>query len=49
VVLWLPDLNDPKYRDRLAEECRRLALLTHDEDAVASGFAALAERTEGWR
>lgn len=49
VVLWLPDVNDPGYRDRLAQECRRLARLTQDEETVAQGFADLAERTEGWR
>ena len=49
IVLWLPDVNDPAYRARLADECRRLAQLTPDEDAVANGFARLACRTEGWR
>jgi hypothetical protein len=49
VVLWLPDENDPLYRARLAEECRRLARLTADEEAVATGFARLAARTDGWR
>lgn len=49
VVLWLPDVNDPLYRDRLAEECRRLARLTPEEDAIAADFARLAVRTEEWR
>ncbi len=49
VVLWLPDINDPGYRARLAKECRRLARLTPEEDAAMAGFAHLAERTEGWR
>jgi hypothetical protein len=49
VVLWLPDVNDPGYRDRLADECRRLARLTPGEDAIAADFARLAGRTEGWR
>lgn len=49
VVLWLPDINDPGYRERLADECRRLALLTSEEDSIAAEFAGLAERTEGWR
>jgi hypothetical protein len=49
IVLWLPDVNDPGYRDRLAEECRRLARPTSEEDALAAGFARLAGRTEGWR
>ena len=25
VVLWLPDVNDPAYRARLNDECRRVA------------------------
>jgi hypothetical protein len=49
VVLWLPDLNDPKIRDDLAAQCRSLARLTPEEDAMAAGFAGLAEQTEGWR
>lgn len=49
VVLWLPDLNDPDYRERLADECRRLARLTPEDDAIAADFARLAERTEEWR
>jgi hypothetical protein len=48
VVLWLPDVNDPAYRNHLAEECRRLAHLTPAEDAIAAGFARLTGRTEGW-
>jgi len=49
VVLWLPDVTDPGYQARLAEECRRLAKLTPDETAMAAGFARLAGRTEEWR
>jgi len=49
VLLWLPDVNDPAYRTRLADECRRLARLTSDEDAMAGDFARLAGRSEGWR
>jgi hypothetical protein len=49
VVLWLPDVNDPAYRARLTEECRRLARLTPAECVMAGGFARLAERSEGWR
>lgn len=49
VVLWLPDVNDAAYRARLVEECRRLAQLTPEEDAIADDFAQLARRTEGWR
>jgi hypothetical protein len=49
VVLWLPDVNDLAYRARLADECRRLAHLTAEEDATAGDFARLAEQTEGWR
>ncbi len=49
VVLWLPDVSDPAYRARLADECRRLAHLTAEEDAMADDFALFAEQTEGWR
>ncbi len=49
VVLWLPDVNDAGYRARLTEECRRLAKLTPDDEAMADGFAALAQHTTGWR
>jgi hypothetical protein len=49
VVLWLPDVADPAYQARLAEECRRLADLTPDETTMAAGFARLGGRTEGWR
>jgi hypothetical protein len=49
VVLWLPDDSDPDYRARLAEECRRLSRLTSDEEDIATGFARLAGRTDGWR
>jgi Protein of unknown function (DUF3018) len=41
VVLWLLDVNDRGYRDRLARECRQLARLTDEEDAIATGFAGL--------
>jgi len=49
VVLWLPDVNDPVYRRRLADECHRLAHLTPTEDDIAADFAELVGRTEGWR
>ena len=49
VVLWLSDVSDPAYRERLANECRRLARLTPEESVLAADFANLAERTEGWR
>ncbi len=48
-VLWLPDVNDPGYRARLADECRRLARLTREEQTMAADFSRLAARTEGWR
>jgi hypothetical protein len=49
VVLWLPDVNDPVYRARLADECRSLAHLTPAEDDMAADFAGLVGRTRGWR
>jgi hypothetical protein len=48
-VLWLPDLNDPDYRVRIADECRRLAHMTAEEETLARGFGRLSARTEGWR
>jgi hypothetical protein len=48
-VLWLPDVTDPDYQARLADECRRLADLTPEETTMAADFARLAGRTEGWR
>lgn len=49
VVLWLPDVNAPGYRDSLTEECHRLAQLTPEEDRLADDFALLAGQAEGWR
>jgi hypothetical protein len=49
VVLWLPDVRDPAYQMRLADECRRLARLTVEEGAMADDFAHLAAQTPGWR
>jgi hypothetical protein len=49
VVLWLPDVTDPAYQARLADDCRRLAVPTPDETTMAAGFARLVGRTEGWR
>ncbi len=49
VVLWLPDEQDPAYRARIADECRQLARLTAEEDAVAAGFGELAGRNEEWQ
>jgi hypothetical protein len=49
VVIWLPDVNDPAYRARLAAEAKELAKLSADESLVADGFAALAAQTPGWQ
>ncbi|MFL5284959.1 MAG: antitoxin MazE-like protein [Rhodopila sp.] len=49
VLLWLPNVNDPDYRARLADECRQLAHPTPEEDALMADFASLAVRTEGWQ
>lgn len=50
VTLWLPDLTDPGYRARLADECRRLAQMTGEEAAIADDFAQLAGpgAADGW-
>jgi hypothetical protein len=49
VVLWLPDTTNPAYRERIAEQCRQLATLTADEQAMAEAFEHEAEQTPGWR
>ena len=49
VVLWLPNTRDPHYRARLADQCRRLAQLTADEEAMAAAFELEAAKTPGWR
>jgi Protein of unknown function (DUF3018) len=49
VVLWLPDVNNPEYRARLADECRRLSRLTPDEETMAAAFEQNAGETPGWR
>jgi hypothetical protein len=49
VVLWLPNTRNPDYRARLADQCRRLAQLTADEDAMASAFEREVAKTPGWR
>ena len=51
VTLWLPDVSDPGYRARLADECRRLAQMTAEETAIAEDFAQLGGpgTADGWR
>ena len=49
VVVWLPDTTDPDYRARIADQCRRLAALTADEETMASAFEQEAAQTPGWR
>jgi hypothetical protein len=49
VVLWLPNTRDPDYRARLADQGRRLAQVTADEDAMAAAFEREAAKTPGWR
>jgi hypothetical protein len=49
VVLWLPNTRDPAYRARLADQCRRLAELTAEEEALAAAFEQEAAQTPGWR
>jgi len=49
VVLWLPNTRDTDYRGRLADQCRRLAQLTADEEATAAAFEREAAKTPGWR
>jgi len=48
VLLWLPDVNDPAYRARLDEQCRRMAELTPEENAMANAFERLAALTPNW-
>jgi hypothetical protein len=42
VVPWLPDLSDHANQVGLADDCRRLSLLTADEDVMASRYWARA-------
>lgn len=49
VTLWLPDVNDPEYQARIAGECRRLSVLTPDEETMAAAFEQNAVETPGWR
>jgi hypothetical protein len=49
VVVWLPNTRDPDYRARIADQCRRLAELTADEETMASAFEQEAAQTPGWR
>lgn len=49
VVLWLPNIRDPGYQLRLADQCRRLAELTADEEESAAAFQLEAAQTPGWR
>lgn len=49
VTLWLPDINDPTYRARLAAQCRRLAALTAEEEQIAEAGLRVLLDTPGWR
>jgi hypothetical protein len=49
VVLWLPDTSDAAYRARLEEQCRQLAQLTPDEEAMAAAFEREAAQIPGWQ
>jgi hypothetical protein len=46
---FVDSVSSQGYRDRLADECRRLAQWTHKENPAVAGFARLTGRTEGWR
>jgi hypothetical protein len=48
-TLWLPELNDPEYRARIAAECRRLSVPTPDEEVMAAAHEQNAAETPGWR
>jgi hypothetical protein len=49
VLLWLPNTRDPDYRARLADQCRGLAELTAEEEAMAAAFERESAKTPGWR
>ncbi len=49
VVLWLPDTTNSAYRARIAEQCRQLAVLTADEQAMAEAFEREADQIPGWQ
>jgi hypothetical protein len=49
VTLWLPDVNNPAYQERLADECRRLSDFTADQKQMADAFSRNVGRVPGWR
>ena len=42
VTIWVPDLNDPKVRERIAQECRQLDQ-SEDEKEVLALVSSLAD------
>jgi len=49
VVLWLPDTSNAAYRARIDAQCRELARLTVDEQAMAAAFLRAAADIPDWR
>ena len=51
VTIWVPDLRDPGYRQRLAAACEELAALSSAEAATdaAAGLSVASMHMPGWR
>lgn len=48
VVLWLPDTRSAAYRARIARQCRDLARLSPDTQALAMAIEREAAHIPGW-
>ena len=51
VTIWMSDLRDPGYRQRLASACEELAALSSAEAATdaAAGLSVASMHMPGWR
>jgi hypothetical protein len=51
VTIWMPDIRDPAYRQRVAAACDSLAALSAAEadDDAAAGLADAFRHMPGWQ
>lgn len=51
VTIWMPDIRDPSYRQRLAAACTELATLSglEAEADAAAGLADAFQHMSGWQ